>query len=163
MKENLVQKFNDWLINFVEQPNALFNNWPICPYARQARVSNNIEVFYSEVKDFTASVIKSIALLESKEVVIILFDQNDISVNELDIYLETANKDLMSVDYVILEDHPNREEVINGLTLNFKESGLLIIQKLSKLNEASTKLREKNYYAYWSKENLKDVVDWRTK
>lgn len=163
MKETLVQKFNDWLINFVEQPNELFNNWPICPYARQTRLSNNIEVFYSEVKDFTSSVIKSVALLESKEVVIILFDHNDISVNELDIYLETANKDLMSVDYVILEDHPNRKEVINGLTLNFKESGLLIIQKLSKLNEASAKLREKNYYAHWSKENLKDVVDWRTK
>ena len=36
-----------------------------------------------------------------------------------------------------------------------------IFNRSSKLNEASTKLKEKGYYDQWSEDDLNFVVNWR--
>lgn len=69
----------------------------------------------------------------------------------------------MNENYVILEDHPFSPEYINGVNMNFGACGLLILQKLDKLNKASDQLREKGYYDVWSKGDLDEVVTWRYK
>ena len=69
----------------------------------------------------------------------------------------------MPMNYVILEDHPNIVENINGVCMNFGECGLMVLQKLDKLNNASDQLREKGYYKHWSQEDLDSVVSWRYK
>jgi len=45
--------------------------------------------------------------------------------------------------------------------MNFGKCGLMILQRLSKLNTAADQLREKGYYDTWSKKNLDEVVNWR--
>jgi hypothetical protein len=67
----------------------------------------------------------------------------------------------MPTDYVILEDHPAAPEYVNGIKMNFGLCGLLVIQKLSKLNNASDKLREQGYYDHWDQKALNEVVTWR--
>ena len=47
--------------------------------------------------------------------------------------------------------------------MNFDQASLLIIQKLSKLNEASDTLRSKGYYKHWSQDEYDNVVTWRYK
>jgi hypothetical protein len=69
----------------------------------------------------------------------------------------------MTKNYVILEDHPHSPEYVNGVHMNFGKCGLLIIQKLDKLNNATDQLREKGYYTHWSQKDLDSVVSWRTK
>jgi hypothetical protein len=69
----------------------------------------------------------------------------------------------MPVDYVILEDHPDLPEFVNGVQMNFGFCGLLVIQKLNKLNNAADQLRKKGYYDMWNQEALDEVVTWRTK
>jgi hypothetical protein len=66
-------------------------------------------------------------------------------------------------DYVILEDHPDSIESVSGVRMNFGECGLFVIQKLSKLNEASNKLKSAGYYDYWDQKSLDNVVTWRYK
>jgi hypothetical protein len=61
----------------------------------------------------------------------------------------------------VLEDHPDSEEFINGVQMNFGKCGLMILQRLSKLNTATTQLKNKGYYDTWSEENLDQVVNWR--
>jgi len=162
MNPNLLySELNKWLVEFVEKPNDLLQGWPVCPYSKQARIADSIEIIFSQISELTQSVLRSIVLLEKKEVVIIMFNHNDITVKELDDYIDTANKDLMPIDYVLLEDHPDKPEIVNGLTLNFKKCGLIIAQRLSKLNKASDTLKEKGYYNVWSVDDLKQVVDWR--
>jgi hypothetical protein len=56
----------------------------------------------------------------------------------------------------------HNEENINGAKMNFGLCSLVLVQRLSKLNNASKVLKEKGYYDNWSKENLDDVVTWRT-
>lgn len=160
-QEDIKDKLINWMIDFVEKPNPMLNNWAPCPFARQARVSNKIEIQFSEIDTLVRCVNNSLPLLDTKEVVVICFDHTKIKVDVLQEIVSTLNKKLMKNNYVILEDHPDDTEWINTVQMNFGVCGLLIIQKADKLADASRQLNIKGYYDVWSKENLDTVVAWR--
>jgi hypothetical protein len=159
----IVEKLTKWMTEFIEVPNPKLGNWTPCPFARQARVNNNISIKFADIMELTQVIRESIDTLESKEVVVICFDHNQIDPVELQSYVEGMNKTLMPTNYVILEDHPLSPEYINGVNMNFGACGLLVLQKLDKLNNASDQIRAKGYYDHWSKEDLDSVVTWRYK
>lgn len=163
-KWEIRKKLNEWLITFVEKPNPLLSNWPPCPYARQARIDSKIETLFlsSEVsiEDF---INKNLYKLDSFEVIVFCIDHNLITGKLLSEKVDSLNTVLMQHDYVLLEDHPEIKEELNGVVMNFNHCALVIAQKLSKLNEASEQLRKKGYYDSWPKENLDYVVNWRNK
>jgi hypothetical protein len=156
-QKELREKLNHWLIEFVEKPNSLLNNWPPCPYARQARLTNKIHIVF----DSPLEIVTYIPFLDNYDVVVLCFDHTEFPVSQVELFTRHVNSVLIHKDYVVLEDHPDAEELINGVQMNFGECGLMILQKLSKLNNAADQLREKGYYDSWSKENLQDVVNWR--
>ena len=162
-QSEIVKNLTKWMTEFIEVPNPKLGDWAPCPFARQARVNNNISIKFAEVSGLTYAVRESVELLTSKEVVVICFNHNNINPVELQEYVEGMNKTLMAENYVILEDHPWTPEYINGVCMNFGHCGLLVIQKLDKLNNASYQLREKGYYNSWTKEDLDSVVSWRYK
>ena len=97
-----------------------------------------------------------------KEVVIVCFDHTKIPAAELEQIIKVYNQQvLLARNYVILEDHPDAEERVNGVHMNFGLCGLLIIQRLDKLTQASEQLRSKGYYDTWSQAELDQVVTWR--
>lgn len=156
-KEEIKLKLNQWLINFVEKPNPMLNNWPPCPYARQARVANKIHIVF----DSPLEIVQYISSLGTYDVVVLCFDHAEFSSSQIELFTKHINSILMWKDYVVLEDHPDAEEYINGVKMNFGECGLMVLQRLSKLNTAADQLKEKGYYNIWSKENLDQVVTWR--
>ena len=162
-EEFIKEQLSEWMVNFIEKPNSLLGNWAPCPYARQARIANKIEVQFTEVSNMFETINEQLSKLEHKDVIIICFDHNRISPEFLQEFVVSTNTLLMKNDYVILEDHPNTPEYVNGVKMNFGHCGLLLLQKLSKLTEASDLLKEKGYYDVWSKQNLNDVVNWRNK
>lgn len=158
MDTTRIQKeLNNWLVNFVEQSNPLLNNWPPCPYAKQARINNQILTVF----DSPLNIETYLDYIGQYEVVVLCFDHEKFSASQVELFVKHINSVLMWKDYVILEDHPDSEEYINGVKMNFSICGLLILQRLSKLNHASKQLKDKEYYDNWSKENLDDVVNWR--
>ena len=162
-KDDIVSKLSHWLTSFIEVPNPKLGDWAPCPYARQARVNNNISIKFAEVFEFDDIIRESLETLENKEVVVVCFDHHIIDPISLQIYVKNMNDMLLPINYVILEDHPDSPEYINDVCMNFGECGLLVIQKLDKLNKASDQLREKGYYDVWTKEDLDTVVSWRYK
>lgn len=160
-EKDITEKLQKWMTEFVEVPNLKLGNWPPCPYARQARISNKVGILFSDIADIADTISKSLELLESKEVVVICFDHTLIEATELQQLVEGTNKRLMLNNYVILEDHPDATEYVNGVHMNFGECGLLVIQRLDKLNKASDQLKEKGYYDVWSQAELDEVVTWR--
>ena len=156
-EQNVRQKLTDWLVNFVEKPNPLLNNWPPCPYARQARVANQIHIVFDsplEIAQYKSS-------LDTHDVVVLCFDHTKYSASQIELFTKHVNSILIWHDCVVLEDHPESEEFINDAKMNFGECGLMILQRLSKLNTAADQLRDKGYYDTWSEENLDQVVNWR--
>lgn len=162
-REEVVSKLTKWMTDFIEVPNPKLGDWAPCPYARQARVNNNISIKFAEVFEFADIIRESLETLENKEVVVVCFDHRVIDPISLQAYVKEMNDMLLPINYVILEDHPDSPEYINDVCMNFGECGLLVIQKLDKLNKASDQLREKGYYDVWSKEDLDAVVTWRYK
>jgi len=158
MDEQLIrQKLEHWLTNFVEQPNPLLNNWQPCPYARQARISDKIQIIF----DSPLEICNYTHLLNICDVVVLCFDHTKFTASQIELFSKHVNSILIWKDCVVLEDHPTAVELINGVQMNFGECGLMILQKLSKLNAAANQLKEKGYYTTWSQKNLDEVVTWR--
>lgn len=149
----------DWMRDFVEQPHPLMNDWPVCPYARQARISNNITILPG-----TDPIADGMGLINhdwNKEVIVFWYNTSAWAGAEFVERVEELNQELLKHDIVALEDHPDVEEVVSGIKMNFGHCALLIVQRNSKLNQAADQLRSKGYYDTWSQEDLDKIVTWR--
>ena len=155
MKNEIIK----WMQDFVEQPNPKLGDWAPCPYAQAARLNNQIEIVEGRnaLTDF-----ESIDL-DSKEVWVFWYPIEQYTGEEFAKITKELNNTLMKSDIVVLEDHPDLVETVNGVYMNFDKASLLIIQSLSKLNQASDKLRRQGYYDNWSQEEVDEVVTWRYK
>lgn len=146
-----------WMEEFVEKPHPSLGGWPPCPFARQARLSNNIDI--QQGKDPYTDCLSLIDYDWSKEVVVFWYNYLDPewfidSVNR-------ANSILLTKDIVALEDHPETEEIVSGIKMNFGLCPIIVLQKNSKLNSAADQLKEKGYYDTWSQGDLDKIVTWR--
>ena len=160
--QDIEKKLTAWMVNFVERPHPGLGQWAPCPYARQARITNRIKIVHSDHQRLIATVEQELPELEQKEVVVVCFDHTKISAEELEKLIKVYNQQvLMARNYVILEDHPDAVETVNGVHMNFGHCGLLVIQKLDKLTTASEQLKSKGYYSTWSQAELDQVVTWR--
>ena len=157
------QKLIEWMINFVEKPHPGLGNWPPCPYARQARVNNKLKIIQSSFGNLVQDVDAHLAALEEKDVFVVMFDHTQIDPEMLTNLVKAHNAILMPADYVILEDHPDALEFVNGVNMNFGHCGLLIVSQLSKLNTSADQLKAKGYYDHWDHSALDNVVNWRFK
>jgi hypothetical protein len=156
-EQSIRQQLEQWLTNFVEQSNPLLNNWPPCPYARQARLANRIYIVF----DSPLEIAEYVSFLNDYDVVVLCFDHVKFSASQIELFTKHINSILLWKDYVVLEDHPDSAEFINGVKMNFEKCGLMVLQRLSKLNTAADQLKNKGYYTTWSEENLDQVVNWR--
>lgn len=162
MNQQLVkQQLEAWLVDFVEKPNPMLNGWAPCPHARRARVSGRFDIQFADA-DSLAAVIESAAQqLDDRDVVAVCIDPAEISAEDLSGLVEQLNAQMMPQDVLLLEDHPEDVEIINGVCMNFGACAIVFVQQLSKINAASDQLRAGGYYDCWSQENLDSVVSWR--
>jgi hypothetical protein len=72
-----------------------------------------------------------------------------------------ANNTLLAKDIVALEDHPDIEEIIAGVKMNFGLCPIIVLQKNSKLNQAADQLKDKGYYHTWTQVDVDKIVTWR--
>ena len=146
-----------WMEEFVEVPHPSLGGWPPCPFARQARLSQNIDVRHG--LDVYADCLSLLYYDWSKEVVIFWYDDIDPELFVNDVV--RANNALLAKDIVALEDHPATEEIIAGVKMNFGLCPIIVLQKNSKLNQSADQLQEKGYYHAWSQEDIDKIVTWR--
>ena len=148
-----------WLEEFVEVPHPSLGGWPPCPFARQARLTKNIDIRAGQ--DPYADCLSLLYYDWSKEVVIFWYDDIDPQMFVDDVV--RANNTLLSKDIVALEDHPDVEEIIATVKMNFGLCPIIVLQKNSKLNLSADQLREKGYYHTWSQQDIDKIVTWRLK
>jgi hypothetical protein len=164
MNQELIKRqLHDWMINFVEKPNPQLGNWAPCPYARKARIENKIVILFADTDKLESVTNLALPTLDAGiEAFAVCFDHTKITPQELEERMQKFNAELMPRNYVVLEDHPDNQEYIAGVRMNFDKCGILLVQHLTQLNEAAAKLKEKGYYDVWSHKNLEYVVNWRT-
>ena len=150
-----------WIVDFVEVPHPALGGWAPCPYARQARINDKILIVFENPVNFSSAIDQAIDKLTDKEAVIIVFDHILISHEDLTKFVQTKNLELSKKNIVLLRDHPADPEYINDVKMNFDVCGLLVIQKLSELKNASQFLESKGYYKSWDPLTHQSMTAWR--
>jgi len=148
----------EWMKEFVEQPNPKLGNWAPCPYARAARINNQIEI-----RQGTNPLIDVESINWKREVYVFWYPTEQYTGLDFEQIARDLNDAYMPNDIVVLEDHPELVETVNGVHMNFGQSALLIVQRLKELNSAADKLRSKGYYDHWNQSELDQVVTWRNR
>lgn len=148
-----------WMEEFVEKPHPSLGGWPPCPYARQARLTNQIDI-RPGINPLTDCLQMEHDTWD-KEVVVYWYDHTKFLPNEFLADVEQANQILLKKDIVALEDHPDADEIVSGIKMNFGYCAIIVLQKNSKLNAAADQLKDKGYYHTWSQEDLDKIVTWR--
>ena len=151
-------KIANWINNTLSKPSPIFNNLPACPYAKQAWTENKVEVFaYNSWIDAYSKLISMDYNFDQKDVYIFAFPTANITPEQLTNTLDKLTSSWQKDWIVVLEDHPDELEQVQGYKLNFGEQCLLLVQSRNKLNIARTNLEAKEYYKNWDPEYKKAV------
>ena len=148
------QKIEDWILDFLSQPNSAFDNLPPCPYAKKAWLDGNVEV-----KEFIsfAEMRKDIDNW-NKEVIIYLFQYTTLPrCTELQILASKFNEEFP--DFLFLEETPELVEDVAGVIVNQGELCMLLVQKRKPLEEAREELMKTGYYDNWTEEMKERIMD----
>ena len=152
--ETVKADIEHWIVNFVEVPHPALGGWPPCPYARQARLSGDFDV---RIGTDPLSDLKEIAWrgLGGKSVVAIAYDPVAWPHEQFASALEQANVDfLLSTDIIVLEDHPDDLEIVNGICMNQGTYALALVQSLGDLDKKARAMARQGFYTAWPEEYL---------
>jgi len=150
----------DWILSLTHNQESL-SNLPICPYAKQAYINKRYHIVDTDY-DMIDLDIKQSDLTKYQVIIFKLKDYNSYAVEFLKQKTTKLNEQFNKHDIIILDNDPREPFLINGVKTTYDEYYLWLIQSLSDLNIKSKELEKTNYYKHWSKDQLDDVVNWRT-
>lgn len=151
--EQAKQEITQWIIDFVEKPNPLLNNWAPCPYARQARVNNQVDIrqgCYNPIADLKHVVMGNF------DVVAYVYGRERWPAEEFNELVDIVNTvHLHSQGLIALADHPDDVETVKGVVMNQGTYAIVFVQNIAKLDDAARQLASKGFYNGWDEEYLK--------
>jgi hypothetical protein len=151
--EQAKKDIEQWIVEFVEKPNPLLNGWAPCPYARQARLNDRVEIrqgCFNPIDD-----LKHITMAD-RDVIAYVYDCKRWSADEFNELVKIANMVHLSAQGLIaLADHPDDVELVNGVAMNQGTYAIVFVQDITKLNHFAKILGDKGFYDGWDEEYLK--------
>ena len=157
----MTKQLNDWLA-FIQLPRPELGGFAICPYAKQAILQKSYDVINVDI-DSIHGVLEDIEFTKNDVVILIFDDYESYDIEYLIDYTKQLNEKYKSNDIVVLDNDPRDLMIVNGVTTSYEYGYLWIVQSLNDLNKKSSMLQKTNYYSYWSKKQLDEVVTWRNK
>jgi hypothetical protein len=157
----MTKQLNDWLA-FIQLPRPELGGFAICPYAKQAILQKSYDVINVDI-DSIHGVLEDIEFTKNDVVILIFDDYESYDIEYLIDYTKQLNEQYKSKDIVVLDNDPRDLMIVNGVTTSYEHGYLWIVQSLNDLNKKSSMLQKTNYYSYWSKKQLDEVVTWRNK
>lgn len=146
-----------WSERWVEQPHPVLGGWPPCPYARQARLNNRVQVLLGTDPYFDLR-LRSRWGMYDFDVIAYVYDPAEWPYQRFHDMIEQAQTEfLLSHDLIALEDHPDAVEDVGGVIMNQGKYAIVFVQSLSKLNEAAAQLAHKSFYHGWPESYLTEL------
>ena len=151
------QSVENWLENFIEVPHPALGGFPPCPYARQARLKNQVD-YRLGGDPYLDLLMLSKKGMENWEVVVYIYDPELWGADEFNEHIDAANSGPMKLaGLVSLSDHPDHLESQKGVCFNHGTYALSICALTKNLDDASAQLYKKGYYDGWDPEYLDDL------
>jgi hypothetical protein len=152
-------KIREWL-NYILRPNTI-GKFAICPFAAKTISEDKYKI--QELHNLTDinNLINEVDINTIDVVIYYLINYELYTPEFLGEYVIELNKKFNNKDIVVLDSDPRVPFVINGITTTFSDCYLILIQGLSELNAKSKILKQTDYYSYWTRQQLDEVVTWR--
>jgi len=149
------QEILNWIKTFVEIPNSDFGNFPVCPYAKEARKSNRVNIieFYNDRPDSDIKICVENIDLTKHDVTLLIFEKDRWDIRET---FKIARKTQIIAEnrgLVFAEDHPEWGEVIGNTDITNGNYIIFFIQNYEKTFKFASKLRKTDYYKTWKETN----------
>lgn len=158
--ERVQYDIEHWIANFVEVPHPALGGWAPCPYARKARLERDFEVRIGTDPYLDLRSIAQIGI--SRSVVIFVYESTSYTPEQFHAQLDSANTEfLLAKDLLVLEDHPELPEIVNGISMNQGTYALAMVQSLSDLNHKAQLVARKGFYDTWPEEYLQELFKHR--
>jgi hypothetical protein len=149
-----------WIANFVEVPHPALGGWAPCPYARKARLDRDFEVRLGDNPYVDLKVVAQTGI--NKSVVIFVYKSTAYTPEQFHAQLDLANTEfLLAKDLLVLEDHPDLPELVNGVSMNQGTYALALVQNLTDLNLKAHAMARKGFYDNWPEEYLRELFTHR--
>ena len=143
MKESKYNYILSW-IQEISKIRPELGNCAICPYASGANFNIQEEQLLEIVPNSDYDVIIHIV-------------EDDIDANCLYYSVDEYNRNY--TDYKFIEYHGKTNTYIQGIQTNNGKYNLVLCQSRNELTEAREKLAKTNYYDYWDKNYLEEVLE----
>lgn len=154
--DTVKRDIESWIVDFVEVPHPLLGGWAPCPYARRARIERDFEIrlghdLGKDLEDLSRTGI-------TKGVVIVVYEGHHYTARQFNRTIEDLNEQfLVKHDLLALADHPDDQEIVNGVCMNQGTYAMALVQKLSDLNQKAKLVASKGFYETWPEEYLKEL------
>jgi hypothetical protein len=155
----MIDQLHRWF-EHIQVPRPELGNLAICPFAKKAVVMKQYTVNDCTL-DSISEHINNCNVVEYKVCIFYLPNYTEYRVEDLESKTKELNAQFVQQDKVILDNDPRNALVIEGITTTFPECYLWIVQSLSDLTSKTNILSNTNYYSYWTKQQLDEVVNWR--
>ena len=136
-----------YILNWIREISKIrpeLGNFAICPYASGANFSIQEQKLHQIVPNSDFDVIIHIV-------------EEDIDSNSLYNAVDDYNR--KHPDYKFIADHGKTSTYIQGIQTNNGKYNLVLCQPRQELTEARKKLAKTNYYDYWDKNYLEEVLE----
>ena len=143
MKEEKSRYILDW-IRKISKVRPELGNFSICPYASGA----NFNIQEDQLLEIVPN---------SDYDVIIHIVEDDIDADFL--YEAVDDYNLIYPEYKFIADHGKTKTYIQGIQTSNGKYNLVLCQPRKELTEAREKLAKTNYYDYWDKNYLEEVLE----
>ena len=143
MKESKYNYILSW-IQKISKIRPELGNFSICPYASGANFCIQVRKLNKIVPNSDYDVIINIV-------------EDDIDANFLYDAVDDYNHNYP--DYKFIADHGKTKTYIQGIQTSNGKYNLVLCQPRKELTEARKKLAKTNYYDYWDKNYLKEVLE----
>jgi len=149
-----------WAIEHIEPKRGKF---PICPYAKQARLNNEIKIVEVEkAENFLKEVITEAGGLHENRLKLIILACSDMEMtpDTLHDYIHALNHIYVPLNTYLMPSYPEEEDegFMEGDWQPENEFFMVLIQPFKELEDASAALAKIGYYNNWSQEYYSDTV-----
>ena len=155
-----ISSIHDWFTH-IQTPKEELGGMPICPFAKAAIINNQVTVQQCSVEDIDQKV-ADCDIKEYKVRIYYLPTYEQHTVQELEQITQQLRRKYCEDDKVVLDNDPRNPFNIQGVTTTFEQCYLWLVQSLEDLTQKSDILKTTQYYTYWSKSQIDEVVTWRT-
>lgn len=156
----MLDKISQWF-DYIQTPRSELGNMPICPFARAAIANKQYTIAQCTI-DSIDSQVHQCDISTNLVHIMYLPTYEQYTIQQLSEITDKLNQQYVKDDKVVLGNEPRMVFELQGIRTTFPDCYLWIVQSLSDLTQKSQMLSNTKYYSYWTKEQIDEVVTWRT-